>query len=181
MPSENRLILKYADEPGYTPDLECYLRHGGYEALKKVLALPPKTLPDGRTMTVGVGMARGEAVGSLSDHTVFVRPLTEVDFSFDQSLRTAHLSGTFNAVLCGPECVPAGVFILDITWKGVGTRRNQPMGQVRQYEDCSASLNHIITRDAVAFGTINGVQVEGTGTLYNYFYPPLGDCWGGSV
>jgi hypothetical protein len=139
------------------------------------------TLPDGRTMTVGVGMARGEAVGSLSDHTAFVRPLTEVDFSFDQSLHTAHLSGTFNAVLCGPECVPAGVFILDITWKGVGTRRNQPMGQVRQYEDCSASLNHIITRDAVAFGTINGVQVEGTGTLYNHFYPPLGDCWGGSV
>ena len=35
MPSEYRLILKYADEPGYTPDIDCYLRHGGYEALKK--------------------------------------------------------------------------------------------------------------------------------------------------
>jgi NADH-quinone oxidoreductase subunit F len=48
MPSERRLILKYADQPGYTPDLECYLRHGGYEALKKALALQPVELPDGR-------------------------------------------------------------------------------------------------------------------------------------
>ena len=51
MPAENRLILKYADEPGYTPDLECYLRHGGYEALKKALAIPPKTLPDGKQIS----------------------------------------------------------------------------------------------------------------------------------
>jgi len=51
MPSEFRLILKYADQPGYTPDLECYLRHGGYEALKKALALQPKDLPDGKTQT----------------------------------------------------------------------------------------------------------------------------------
>ena len=49
MPSEHRLILKYADEPGYTPDLECYLRHGGYAALKKALALQPKDLPDGKS------------------------------------------------------------------------------------------------------------------------------------
>ena len=40
MPQEYKLILKHADEPGYTPDIECYLRHGGYEALKKALALP---------------------------------------------------------------------------------------------------------------------------------------------
>jgi NADH-quinone oxidoreductase subunit F len=45
---EHRLILQYADQPGYTPDLECYLRHGGYEMLKKALSLPPKTLPDGK-------------------------------------------------------------------------------------------------------------------------------------
>jgi NADH-quinone oxidoreductase subunit F len=51
MPQEYRLILKHADEPGYTPDMECYLRHGGYDALKKALALTPKTLPDGKTMT----------------------------------------------------------------------------------------------------------------------------------
>ncbi len=51
MPQEYRQILKHADEPGYTPDIECYLRHGGYEVLKKALALPPKTLPDGKTVS----------------------------------------------------------------------------------------------------------------------------------
>ena len=51
MPQEYRLILKNADAPGYTNDLECYLRHGGYEALKKVLALPPRDLPDGKRMS----------------------------------------------------------------------------------------------------------------------------------
>jgi NADH-quinone oxidoreductase subunit F len=48
MPSEYRLILKYADQPGYTPDIECYLRHGGYEVLKKALAMQPLDLPDGK-------------------------------------------------------------------------------------------------------------------------------------
>src|SRR5438094_285238 len=48
MPQEYRLILKNVDQAGYTPELECYLRHGGYEALKKVLALRPQNLPDGR-------------------------------------------------------------------------------------------------------------------------------------
>jgi NADH-quinone oxidoreductase subunit F len=51
MPQEYRQILKYADQPGYTPDIECYLRHGGYEALKKALALQPKTLPDGKKVS----------------------------------------------------------------------------------------------------------------------------------
>jgi len=51
MPSEYRLILKYADQPGYTPDIECYLRHGGYDALKKALAFQPKSLPDGKTQS----------------------------------------------------------------------------------------------------------------------------------
>src|SRR5205809_3478947 len=50
MPSEYRLILKHVDAPGYTPDLECYLGHGGYEALRKALAIQPKTLPDGKVM-----------------------------------------------------------------------------------------------------------------------------------
>jgi NADH-quinone oxidoreductase subunit F len=51
MPSEYRLILKYADQPGYTPDIDCYLRHGGYESLKKALAIQPKDLPDGKKMS----------------------------------------------------------------------------------------------------------------------------------
>ncbi len=51
MPQEYRLILKFADQPGYTPDIACYLRHGGYETLKKALALPPKVLPDGKKLS----------------------------------------------------------------------------------------------------------------------------------
>src|SRR5882672_8324937 len=51
MPQEFKLILKHADEPGYTPDIECYLRHGGYDALKKALATAPKTLADGKSMS----------------------------------------------------------------------------------------------------------------------------------
>jgi len=51
MPAEHRLILKHADEPGYTPDIECYLKHGGYEVLKKALAIQPKTLADGKTLS----------------------------------------------------------------------------------------------------------------------------------
>jgi NADH-quinone oxidoreductase subunit F len=48
MPQEYRLILKHVDQPGYTVDLECYLRHGGYQELRQALAWPEKTLADGR-------------------------------------------------------------------------------------------------------------------------------------
>jgi NADH-quinone oxidoreductase subunit F len=51
MPQEYRQILKYVDRPGYTPDIECYLHNGGYEVLKKVLALPSKTLPNGQALS----------------------------------------------------------------------------------------------------------------------------------
>src|SRR5437867_12862077 len=51
MPQEYRLILKNVDQAGYTPEIECYLRHGGYEALKKVLALRLQNLPDGKQIT----------------------------------------------------------------------------------------------------------------------------------
>ena len=51
MPQEYKLILKYADESGYTPDIECYLRHGGYDVLKKALTLQPRTLSDGKNQT----------------------------------------------------------------------------------------------------------------------------------
>ena len=43
--------MKHADQPGYTPDLDCYERHGGYQALRKALALGPKTLPDGKSLS----------------------------------------------------------------------------------------------------------------------------------
>src|SRR5437773_1329111 len=51
MAQEYKLILKHADEPGYTRDIDCYVRHGGYEALKKALAMKPKDLPDGKKLS----------------------------------------------------------------------------------------------------------------------------------
>src|SRR6266571_3063686 len=51
MPQDFRLILKHADQPGYTPDLDCYFRQGGHEALKKALAIPAKDLSDGKKMS----------------------------------------------------------------------------------------------------------------------------------
>ena len=39
MPQEYKLLLKHADEAGYTIDLECYERHGGYAALRQSLAM----------------------------------------------------------------------------------------------------------------------------------------------
>lgn len=39
---EKRMILKYADKPEYTPDIDCYKRHGGYEVLKKAFSMKPE-------------------------------------------------------------------------------------------------------------------------------------------
>ena len=51
MPQEHRLILKHIDQPGYTPDFDCYVRHGGYEVLRRVLALAPRNGPDGKVIS----------------------------------------------------------------------------------------------------------------------------------
>ncbi len=51
MPQEFRLILKNIDQSGFTNDLACYLRHGGYVALKQALDLQPKSLPHGKVQT----------------------------------------------------------------------------------------------------------------------------------
>jgi NADH-quinone oxidoreductase subunit F len=45
-PTERRLVFRHIDEPGYTPDLSCYLRHGGYEVLRKSVARKPEELVD---------------------------------------------------------------------------------------------------------------------------------------
>ncbi len=37
MPKEHRIILKHADASGYSNDLECYERHGGYKTLRAAL------------------------------------------------------------------------------------------------------------------------------------------------
>ena len=41
---EQRLILKYADEPSYTNDIACYIKHGGYEELKKAIQMKPEDI-----------------------------------------------------------------------------------------------------------------------------------------
>lgn len=50
-PKEHRLILRHVDKPGYTPDIECYLRHGGYSTLRKALQLRSAPGPNGRTLS----------------------------------------------------------------------------------------------------------------------------------
>jgi len=45
-PAQRRIIFKHIDEPGYSNDLACYVRHGGYEILKKSVARPPAELVD---------------------------------------------------------------------------------------------------------------------------------------
>ncbi len=43
-PREKRIVFANIDREGYTPDIECYLRHGGYEELRKAITLPPDTI-----------------------------------------------------------------------------------------------------------------------------------------
>ncbi|MDF9825951.1 NADH-quinone oxidoreductase subunit F [Ereboglobus sp. PH5-10] len=43
---QRRIIFKHIDEPGYTNDLACYQRNGGYDVLRKAVARPPAELID---------------------------------------------------------------------------------------------------------------------------------------
>ena len=43
-PRENRIVFKNIDRPGWTIDIDCYLRDGGYEELKKALGMKPETI-----------------------------------------------------------------------------------------------------------------------------------------
>jgi len=45
-PQQLRIIFRHIDEPGYSNDLACYVRHGGYAMLKKAVAMAPATLID---------------------------------------------------------------------------------------------------------------------------------------
>ena len=45
-PQQRRIIFRHIDEPGYTNDLACYVKHGGYEMLKKALAMQPAAIID---------------------------------------------------------------------------------------------------------------------------------------
>ena len=37
-PMERRIILKHADDPAYDVSIDCYIRHGGYEQMKRAFA-----------------------------------------------------------------------------------------------------------------------------------------------
>ena len=44
--SQHRLVFKHIDAPGYSRDIACYQKHGGYEMLKKGLAMGPAGIRD---------------------------------------------------------------------------------------------------------------------------------------
>ena len=43
-PRERRIIFKNIDREGWTPDIDCYLKDGGYEELKKALTMQPQEI-----------------------------------------------------------------------------------------------------------------------------------------
>ena len=45
-PQQRRIIFKHIGAPGYTNDLACYVRNGGYEMLKKAVAMQPAAIID---------------------------------------------------------------------------------------------------------------------------------------
>jgi NADH-quinone oxidoreductase subunit F len=45
-PQQRRIIFRHIDEPGYTNDLECYQRHGGYAMLRKAVGMAPQAIID---------------------------------------------------------------------------------------------------------------------------------------
>jgi NADH-quinone oxidoreductase subunit F len=45
-PEQHRMIFRHVDEPGYTNDLACYVRNGGYEVLRKAVRRRPEELID---------------------------------------------------------------------------------------------------------------------------------------
>jgi len=51
--AERRIILKHADSEGYTPDIDCYVKNGGYETLKKAVGMKPDEIC-AEVMTSGV-------------------------------------------------------------------------------------------------------------------------------
>jgi NADH-quinone oxidoreductase subunit F len=43
-PRERRIVFKNIDREGWTTDIDCYLKDGGYEELKKALAMQPQEI-----------------------------------------------------------------------------------------------------------------------------------------
>ena len=47
MPKEYKLVLKHVDKAGYSNNIECYQKHGGYKTMKKAFKLKAKKTKDG--------------------------------------------------------------------------------------------------------------------------------------
>ena len=45
-PKERRIVFKNAWTQGYTPDIDCYVKNGGYAELKKALGMKPEEIID---------------------------------------------------------------------------------------------------------------------------------------
>lgn len=43
-PAERRMIFKHIDEEGYSNDIDCYVKNGGYEILKKAVTQKPEDI-----------------------------------------------------------------------------------------------------------------------------------------
>jgi NADH-quinone oxidoreductase subunit F len=71
-PRERRIVFKNIDRDGWTPDIDCYLKDGGYEELKKALAMQPQDIVS-EVKTSGV-RGRGGAGFPCGAKWGFIRP-----------------------------------------------------------------------------------------------------------
>jgi NADH-quinone oxidoreductase subunit F len=71
-PRENRIVFKNIDRPGWTNDIDCYLRDGGYEELKKALGMKPETIVN--EVKVSALRGRGGAGFPCGVKWGFIRP-----------------------------------------------------------------------------------------------------------
>ena len=70
--TERRILLANIDQPGYTIDIDCYLKHGGYESLKKALTLKPEDIVN--EVKISQLRGRGGAGFSCGMKWGFIRP-----------------------------------------------------------------------------------------------------------
>src|SRR6201986_2536868 len=71
-PRERRIVFKNVDREGWAPDIDCYLKDGGYEELKKALKMQPQEIVN-EVKASGVG-GRGGAGFPTGAKWGFIRP-----------------------------------------------------------------------------------------------------------